>query len=341
MNEVNLAAIAGGLVIGLFFGIIMQRSRFCMVAAVSNLILVRDYRYVQAFLAAWAISIVGVSLLEALNIVNIASSGYRSGSINWLGAIGGGVVFGFGATLAGGCAARTMVNAAEGSLAGLITLLAMMLFAGITTYGALEPVRIWLTQPTSVALASGDSSIASIIHTPAWLAGLAVAVGVLVLTFRLGSVSENRTLLVAGALLGLLVVAAWWTNGWLAIDEFSTAKPGAVAITGPLAKLNLVLASGSGSLWNFGVAFILSLFIGAMSSAILGGKFATNKLDASRIPQHLVGGALMGIGATFAGGCNIGQGLSGVSTLSLTSLLATASMFAGVWLGVKWWERRA
>ena len=52
MDGVNITAISGGLGIGLIFGIVLQRSRFCMVAAVSNLVLIRDYRQGQAFLAA-------------------------------------------------------------------------------------------------------------------------------------------------------------------------------------------------------------------------------------------------------------------------------------------------
>lgn len=63
--------------------------------------------------------------------------------------------------------------------------------------------------------------------------------------------------------------------------------------------------------------------------------------DPARIQHCLAGGAMMGIGAIFAGGCNIGQGLSGVSTLSVTSLLAAASVFFGAALGVNWWSRRA
>lgn len=49
---------------------------------------------------------------------------------------------------------------------------------------------------------------------------------------------------------------------------------------------------------------------------------------------------MMGFGAIFAGGCNIGQGLSGVSTLSVTSLLAAASIFFRAALGVNWPSRR-
>ena len=39
----------------------------------------------------------------------------------------------------------------------------------------------------------------------------------------------------------------------------------------------------------------------------------------------------MGIGAGIAGGCNIGHGITGLSTLSLGSLLATVTTMGGVW----------
>jgi hypothetical protein len=51
--------------------------------------------------------------------------------------------------------------------------------------------------------------------------------------------------------------------------------------------------------------------------------------------RHLVGGALMGCGGALALGCTVGQGLSGVSTLSLGSWLALGSIMAGGWWGVK------
>jgi hypothetical protein len=51
--------------------------------------------------------------------------------------------------------------------------------------------------------------------------------------------------------------------------------------------------------------------------------------------RHLVGGAMMGFGGVLAQGCSIGQGLSGVATLSLGSWLALASILAGGWWGVR------
>ncbi len=47
----------GGLLLGFLFGAAAQRSRFCMVAAVSNLALMRDYRQVHAWLATLGIAL--------------------------------------------------------------------------------------------------------------------------------------------------------------------------------------------------------------------------------------------------------------------------------------------
>lgn len=49
----------------------------------------------------------------------------------------------------------------------------------------------------------------------------------------------------------------------------------------------------------------------------------------------------MGVGAVLAGGCNIGQGLTGAATLSLTSLLAVSGILGGLLLGLLWVERGA
>jgi hypothetical protein len=54
--------------------------------------------------------------------------------------------------------------------------------------------------------------------------------------------------------------------------------------------------------------------------------------------RHLLGGALMGCGGSLALGCTIGQGLTGVSTLSIGSWLALVSIMAGGWWGVKFLE---
>lgn len=329
----------GGLLIGLLFGVIMQRSRFCLVGAVSSALLIRDLRHGQAYLTAWAVAIAGTTLLEVYGVVDIAQTNYRSGSLDWFGAILGGLMFGFGATLAGGCASRSLVIAAEGHMGGILSLLTMLLFAGITMYGALEPLRSWLLSETAIELTGGDLGLANVLSLPSYLPGMLIPIVLLLLLPRLGPSSVNRWLILGGAGLGLLVVAGWWLTGILAQDEFFPVAPTSVRITGPLAELHYVLATGTRISAGFGFTFLLGLFVGAVISAKQSGRFHWHRPDPSRISLHLLGGALMGMGAILAGGCNIGQGLSGVSTLSLASLLAGGSIFLGVILGTKGWEK--
>jgi hypothetical protein len=52
--------------------------------------------------------------------------------------------------------------------------------------------------------------------------------------------------------------------------------------------------------------------------------------------NHLVGAVLMGVGGVTAYGCTIGQGLSGISTLSLGSLLAVTAIVVGGVAGLRY-----
>ena len=45
--------------------------------------------------------------------------------------------------------------------------------------------------------------------------------------------------------------------------------------------------------------------------------------------NHLAGAVLMGVGGVTAMGCTVGQGLSGLSTLGLSSLLAVVAIVVG------------
>ena len=341
MDDLSIWSASGGLLIGFLFGLVMQRSRFCMVAAVSNILLIRDYRYVQAFLAAWAVAIAGAAVLESTQLVAISDSAYRGARLDWFGAVAGGLLFGVGAALAGGCSARTLINTAEGHMGGLLVLLVMAVFCGITQFGPLEPVRISLMERTAIQLQSGDNGLAALLNVAPWIIGLVTVLGCLLFIRLFGNVKENRALILAGGSIGLLIVAAWSFTGWLASDPFASTVASAAAITGPLARYSYYLATGTGLTLSFAIAFVPGILVGAASSAVATKTFHLVRPDPSRIPHYIIGGIFMGVGAITAGGCNIGQGLSGVSTLSVTSLLATVGIFTGAVFGVKWWERHA
>ena len=338
MYELNLWLAGSGLLIGLIFGAIMQRYHFCLVAAVSNAMLIRDFRHAQSFLAAWAVAIVGTALLESSGVVAVASSSYRAGYIDWFGAGAGGLVFGFGATLAGGCATRTLVRTAEGNIGGLIALIALIFAATVAQYGILAPPRAAILELTAVYLASDDSGVASLLSIPAWVPGVVAAVICLVVLRLLGPVKGHRDLILGAAGIGMLTVAGWYVTGWLAHDEFEYLKPASVKLTGPLARITINLVTGDYFIYSFGLTFVTGVFAGALLTARATGTFHWVMPRPERVPHYILGGLMMGVGAIVAGGCNIGQGLSGVSTLSVTSIIATISIYAGVVFGTKWWE---
>jgi uncharacterized protein len=60
----------------------------------------------------------------------------------------------------------------------------------------------------------------------------------------------------------------------------------------------------------------------------------------SDLGLHLAGAVCMGVGGIVAMGCTVGQGITGMSTLSIGSGLAVAAMVAGAWLGLRYQEWR-
>ena len=58
--------------------------------------------------------------------------------------------------------------------------------------------------------------------------------------------------------------------------------------------------------------------------------------DVQDTGNHLVGALSMGVGGVTALGCTVGQGLSGVSTLSLGSFIALVAIIAGAVVALRW-----
>jgi len=337
MSEINIWLVGGGLLIGSVFGIIIQRYRFCLVAGTSNFLLIKDYRQALAFAAALLVAITGTQLLEILDIVAIADTGYRNSTLDWFGATIGGFVFGIGATLAGGCAAHTLVRTMEGSLHSLLALLSFAIVAAITQFGFLETLRLNLTHATSIEL-STDAGIAFILSLPQWLV-LAVAIAVLIVFILKGwKRSPDKTMLITGSIVGLLVVCSWYITGVLAQDEFDPSRPSAMIISGPFARLGYIFISGRIPALSFAISFVIGAAVVSLLLALVTRQFKVTAPQKGMTKMALLGGALMGFGAILAYGCNIGQGLSGISTLSMESLLAVIGMVMGISVTTKWLE---
>jgi len=340
VDELNYWLIGGGLAVGAVFAVIVQRFRFCLIAGTSNLLLIKDYRQALAFATALLVAITGTQLLEITGIVAIVDSAYRNNILDWFGASIGGFLFGIGATLAGGCAARTLVRTMEGSIHSLIVLLSFAIVAAITQFGFLEPLRIELTNATAIEL-STDAGIASLLSLSPWLVLAVVVAGLLVFIIYGWKRNPDRSMLIVGIIIGLLVVCSWYVTGVLAQDDFNPVKPSATNMSGPLARFGYILISGRVSDLSFSILFVISMAVVSLLLAIATRQFKITVPGKGMAKMALLGGALMGVGAIMAYGCNIGQGLSGISTLSLESLLAVVGMVSGISVTTKWMEKYA
>ena len=135
-----------------------------------------------------------------------------------------------------------------------------------------------------------------------------------------------------GALVGLLVAASWYVSV-AGADEFETPAATALAFVAPAQDLLRYLAMERlGFPLKFGSASVLGVFIGAFASALLARQFSWATPSGPQMLRNLAGGVLMALGGILAMGCTIGQGMAGVATLSVSSLLAVAAMVLGAWL---------
>jgi uncharacterized membrane protein YedE/YeeE len=317
--------------LGLAFGAVVHRTHFCTMGAIADLKLFGSRRRLRAWILAATIALLLTQALALAGLVPLDDSRYRAGGLDWLGALLGGGLFGFGMVIAGGCVSRGLARFGAGNLKSLVVLLVAGVAAQATAAGVLAAPAGWLAAGTSLPLdGSGlDQAVARV-------AGLPEAALTLVLTLGLGALGLYFCLkdpafrrsppeLGAGLAVGLLVAL-----GWLATSLLGNGPPASLTfIESTGATLGFLM---SGPAWLPG--FLAALGLGAIAGAfLLALATRTLRLEAFTSPsdlvRHAVGGALMGVGGALAGGCTIGQGVTGIASLGLGSALAVAGIFGG------------
>ncbi len=118
-GAMDQTSMGGFLFLGMLIGLVMHRSRFCFVAAFRDFFMTGEWKMLRAV----ALSIVVYALLMAvLKWLYIADEGLGVYNRFWLGGVGGGIIFGFGMVLAGGCGSSTLWRAGEGNTKLWVTL---------------------------------------------------------------------------------------------------------------------------------------------------------------------------------------------------------------------------
>jgi uncharacterized protein len=101
------------LLFGVVFGVIFQRSRFCLVRAFREPFMTGDAEHTRAAALALAVSTLGFAILKFVDLKDRGDWVFPGAGI---GALAGGTIFGVGMTLAGGCGAGSIWRAGEGQV---------------------------------------------------------------------------------------------------------------------------------------------------------------------------------------------------------------------------------
>ncbi|MBI3570970.1 MAG: YeeE/YedE family protein [Gammaproteobacteria bacterium] len=347
LSNVHNVALWGFLAAAVF-GAIANKTNFCTMGAVSDWVNMDDKNRLRAWFLAIGVAVVGAQLLQAGGVVDLGKSIYLTANFGWLGHALGGFLFGVGMTLSGGCGQRTLVRLGGGNLKSLVVMLLMGIAAYMTLRGLLAPVRINTIEVANLDLAARnipDQGIATLVQsvtgmadmkTVRWMVAAVVGFGFILYALASREFLKSYGNLFAGLSIGLLIVAGWYITGKLGFDEFEPVRLESYTFVAPVGENVNYLMTFTGSTINFGVAAVLGVIAGSFLYAVLSGNFRIETFSTREdMVNHVIGGLLMGFGGVIALGCTIGQGVTGMSTLALGSVITLFTIIFGAALTMK------
>ena len=363
-------------IIAFIMGAVVNKTNFCTMGAVSDLVNMGDSGRMRAWVLASTVAVIGVVIIEAMGMANLSNTTlppYRGAEFQWGRYILGGILFGIGMTLASGCGNKTLIRIGGGNLKSIFVFAVIALIA----YYMVDPYKqlpgtwyqsyfapwlgkasISLTTPQDLGSITGNwfGVDAGTMRT---VLGLVLAAVVLFVIFRSEDFRKSKDNLLAGVVVGVAVVAAWYFTSTISI----TGEESKQSLTQFYANWDFVMDSAEGKPKNgstnllpqsftfispigqtygyagagfssafltFGVISVLGVILGSLAWSLVSKSFRIEWfVNTKDFVTHLIGAVLMGFGGVLGLGCTVGQAITGVSTLALGSFL----VFGGIVLG--------
>jgi len=357
-----------GFSIAFIMGAVVNKTNFCTMGAVSDMVNIGDMGRMRSWLFAMAVAILGLTIIEMIGLVDLDAMEskdlrppYRMASFDWVRYILGGLMFGVGMTLASGCANKTLVRIGGGNIKSVFVLIVASFFAYLMQFTAFYEVMFYswvnllsvdlilydIPHQDLGNIASAVTGIKNPINLRMAIGGI-IASGLLIFAFKSAGFRSNFDNILGGFIVGASVVAAWYVTGgsmgmeWL--DEVSMMDEPpfgvgtqAFSFVNPMSDtFNWTLNKGSYHFLTFGVVALLGVIAGSFVYSVSCKKFRIEWFSSLRdFVYHTLGAVLMGVGGILALGCTIGQGITGISTLALGSFMALFSIVFGSALTMK------
>lgn len=212
-------------IISVILGAVVNKTNFCTMGAVSDMVNMNDYGRIRAWLLAIATATFCVSVLEYMGMINVDDTfpPYRGDQLIYAENILGGIIFGIGMTFASGCGNKSLIRIGGGNIKSVFVFAALGIAAYYMTnpfpdsdktlyslffYDWLNPLAITLDTKQDIgALISGDDPTTSRL-----VLGLIATAGLLFYIFKAAEFRQNKDNILGGIIIGLAVAAAWYTS---------------------------------------------------------------------------------------------------------------------------------
>lgn len=295
----------GAVVVGAAFGYVAQRGAFCLNSGFRNA-LEGDWTKVKTLVLAVAIQLL---LLPAIFGLGWARPPVLP--MQPVAAIVGGMLFGLSMRWAGGCAAGVWYKLGAGDVGALLAVLGMALGATAAASGPIAALSVELQDAMPIPLSWRPSPLASI------ASGLALCAGLMRASAgRSGAWSWRRT----GLWIGLIAVAAWPVSAAAGRNFGLAVVPGTAGIVA-------ALSGRAFPPWD--VLLLVGVVVGGWLAARRSGPVALRAPAAPALLERFAGGLGLGVGASIASGCTVGQGLTGLALLAPASVLVMSAILGG------------
>lgn len=345
-------------------GLVMARTNFCTMGAVSDIVNMGDWSRMKMWVGAIGVAIVGTQSLHAAGLVDLGKSFYTVPRLVWTSHLVGGFLFGFGMVLASGCTSKTLIRIGGGSLKSLTVFVVLGVAAYMTLRGLVAVARVATVDRVAVDLGVGQD-LPRIVQRAAGLGdgslptvhlALGLIVGLVLLVYAFARREQRVFDVVVGAAgVGLGVTAIWWISGHLGYlaehprtleEAFLATNSGrleSLSFVAPMAyTIELLMYwSDTSRTLSIGIVAALGMVAGAFAHALATKSFRWEGFAGTEdTANHLVGAILMGVGGVTAVGCTVGQGLSSLSTLAIGGFISFLAIVAGARLALAYQEWR-
>ena len=348
------------IIIAVAFGIVFERYYFCMNSAITDTILISDTRKLKGLIAAVLASAILFNTLIGFELIK---------TTRWPllpTAVFGGIFFGIGMNLAGGCVSGTLFKMGQGYIASFVAFIGIALGLGAVG-GAMSfmPASSGGGAGGGAATGGGSKPFAATLPlmlevNPLFFAGLAAVIsGVIFFIWSRQSrkdkcqdvwitpESEKGTKLrikTPNFIIGGILIAVLNTVFFIVKKEPLGLSGLMIYIPSQLA--HLINDNWASQNWMFGRFLRMSshvimtvtgiLFIaGAFLSAFMSGRFHLRFPIRRQAISGLIGGFLMGISIPLMWGCNATHILGNLPQFSIAGIISTLSIVFGAWLGTK------